>query len=118
MSPVEKKFCTQGLRSLPLTVQLSNARHREINVQLHGDIVFGPRRSRQVIDLLESELAGAVGVHQHEPIRVVSYLVGGRFVTRSISQPQQLPVELGELSWLGGVENGVQQPGVLSHRTP
>jgi hypothetical protein len=72
MSPVEKKFSTQGLRSLPLPVQLSNARHREINVQLHGDIVFGPRRPRQVIDLLESELAGAVGVHEHEPIRVVS----------------------------------------------
>jgi hypothetical protein len=68
-----------------------------------------------VIDLLESELAHPVGVHEHEPILLVSCPVRGRFVTGSVPQPEQLPVKLGEFSRFGGVENGVQQLGVLSH---
>jgi len=96
-------------------VQLSTARNREINVQLHRDIVLGPRCPRQVIDLLESELAHPVGIHEHEPIRLVRCTVRGRFVTGSVPQPEQMPVELGEFSRSGGVENGMQQLGVLSH---
>jgi hypothetical protein len=41
-------------------------------VQLHRDIVLGPRGPRQVIDLLEGELSHSGGVHEHEPIGVVS----------------------------------------------
>jgi len=71
-----------------------------------------------VIDLLESKLAYAVGVHEHEPIRLVRCLARGRFVTGSVPQPEQLPVELGELSRSGGVENGVQQLGYSAMRLP
>ena len=86
ISPVKNQFCAQGLRSLTLPLQLSAVRNCEVNVQLHRDIVLGPRCPRQVLDLLEGELAHLVGVHEHEPIRLVRCPVSGWFVTGSVAQ--------------------------------
>lgn len=87
-------------------------------MQLLRDVVFRPRRSRQCIHLLERELAHPAGVNEYEPIRLVRCAVRRRFVTGSVGQPQQLAVELGELSRCGGVENGVKQLRILGHNPP
>ena len=68
-----------------------------------------------MIDLLEGELSHAGRIQEHEPVRVVVRPVRRWFITGSVSQTEQLPVELGELSRSCGVENGVQQLGVLGH---
>lgn len=85
---VKEELCAKGLRSLALPVQLRTVGNREINVQLHRDIVLGPCCPSQVIDLLESELAHPGGVDQDEPISLVGCPVRGRFVTGSVLQPE------------------------------
>lgn len=118
IGPVEQEFCAQSLCPLALPLQLSRALDREVNVQLHRDIVLRPCRPRQVLDLLEGELPRSCGVHEHEPIRIVGRPVRGRLVTGSVLEPEQQPVELGELSRSRGVENGVQQLGYSAMTFP
>src|SRR4051812_43092190 len=67
----------------------------EVEVHLHRDVVLGPGRRLQPVDLLEGEPASPFGVDEHEPVGVVDR-VGRRFVARAVLQPEQLAVELRE----------------------
>ena len=118
VSPVKKQSCPQSLRALALPGQLSEARDREVDVQLHRDTVAGPRGGRQMVDMLERQFPYRVGIREYEPVRLVRCPVGGWFVPRPVLQPQQLSVELGEPSRPRGVEDGVQHLRVLRHGCP
>lgn len=67
-----------------LQVAQTHARHCEVEVQLHGDLVAWPGRSVEPFDLLEGELPDAPGIDEDEPVRVVSPSVDGRLVALSI----------------------------------
>jgi hypothetical protein len=104
---VKEEFCAERFGSLTLSLQLSTTRHGEIEVQLHRDVGLGPRCAWQVVDLLKGEFANPVGIHQHKPVRGIGRSVQGWFITGPVLQPEQVPVELGELSRFRGVEDGV-----------
>ena len=70
------------------------------------------------IDLLECQLAHALGIDKHQPVRIVRCAVGGRFVAGAVLQPQQRPVELREPPGTGGIDDGMKQPGVFRHAPP
>jgi hypothetical protein len=42
VGPVKHDYCAKGYGSLALPMQFSATRNREVNVQLHRDVVRGP----------------------------------------------------------------------------
>ena len=118
IGPVEEQLGAELLDQLPLALQLLDARHGEVEVQLHGDVVARPGRPLQPLHLLEGEAAGAVVLDEHEPLGVVRRPVGRRLVAVAVAQPEQPAVELRQPADIGGVQDGVQEVRVLGHAPP
>lgn len=97
-----------------MPLQLLETRNRDVQVHLHRDVMLGPRRSLQSLDLLKRQLASTARVHEDEPVRVVRNTILRRFIARPVLQSQELPLELGKTPGVGGVDGGVQQLGVLN----
>ncbi len=112
---VEEQLGAQLLRTCPVPLQRVDRRHGEVEVELHGDRVVGPRRARQALDPLEGEASGAVVRGEHEPVGVVGGAVVRRLVAGAVAEPEQAPVELRQPPDIGGVEDGVEQCRVVAH---
>jgi len=79
-----------------------------VDVRLLRHFVLGPRRARELLDLLERELPRPIGPGEDQPVRGVRAGVGRGLVTGAVDQPQELAVELGQLAWSLAVQNCVQ----------
>jgi hypothetical protein len=77
-----------------VTLQISGAGDGEVQMHLHRDVIVGPRRWHQALDLLERQLTAAALVDQEDPVFIVRGAVGGRLIARPVPQSQQVQVQL------------------------
>jgi hypothetical protein len=103
-------------RCVLVPLELLDAVNEVVDVELLRYRVVGPGGAGQSLDLLERELACAVRLREHEPVRIIDTPVGRRLVSRSVDEPQELPLELGEFAGPLTVQNGVHVCRVLAHR--
>ena len=98
---------SERLSPLPLPLQLLETRNREVEVHLHRDVMRGPRRPVQTLDLLKRQLAGTALVNEDEPVRVGRVTISRRSIAGPVLQSQELPIELGKCPDVGSVDRGV-----------
>ena len=73
----------------------------------------GPRRRRQLVDVLDGKARLAGAVPEHEPVLTVRVGLPGRrrLVTGSIDVAEQLSVELGDGPGVGGIQATARSAG-------
>ena len=113
---VEEEICAEAQGPEMLIFQRVTVRDREVEMHLHGYLRKGPRRYLQVVDVLESQLATALRIGQHQPVVIIRRVIVRRLIARSVPQTQELAVELRQLSDVRSVQNSVQQLRESRHR--
>ena len=89
-----------------LSGQLGFARDREIEMELLADGGVGPGGARECVDLLERHPRYAGRVDEHQPVPPLRVVPGWRrLVAGSVRIPEQISVELGQGSGVGGIEH-------------
>src|SRR6476469_3490774 len=103
---VEQQPGAECERSVMLPLEGLPGGDGEVQVQLLRDAGPRPGRRRQVVDLLEGELAAArVAEHQPVPTALVVLLPWRGLVARPVRESEELAVELGQATGIGGVED-------------
>jgi hypothetical protein len=95
-----------------LQVEIFRCWDSHVEVQLLGYRTSGPCRRLQFLDQLHGEFVAPTAIAQHEPVPIVGLSFPRWLVTGAISQAEQLPVELGKPSRIGGVEDDLQNLGI------
>ena len=111
---VENQSRAEAVGTLSLLFKVIPIPDREIEVELHGHCGIGPRTPFESLGLLEGDLPPPCSVCQHQPVIVIGVSAFRRLVTRAIDIAEQLPIELGEFSRFGCVDDGVQQVGIVA----
>ena len=71
LGPVQEQPGAQLLGSLAMALELLATGDGEVEVELHGHVVLGPRRRGELADLLDRHDPPTVRVEQDQPVRGV-----------------------------------------------
>ena len=94
-----------------LGIEVLRGPDRQVQMQLLRDWPFRPGHPQKPYDLLEGQPVSSVRVTQHEPVMPfrVGFATGRRLVSRSISEAEQLPIELRERARIGAIQNRLEE---------
>jgi len=118
VTAIEAQLATETDHPLVLSLERLGVRHGQIEVQLLGYRLVGPRRPGLLVDLLERHSRVAGLVEQHEPIPPVriGVTVGGRFVAGAVVIAEEFAPELGRGASIERIEHDGPQTGMgLGH---